>query len=90
MLGVENIHRQSQSLIGRLRQEVPRLGHEVITPEGSQGPLVTFQLDNPSAVEAKLKKANVDVAISDHRMRVSPSIYNDQRDIDRLLEALAS
>jgi selenocysteine lyase/cysteine desulfurase len=36
-LGVENIHRHSQSLIARLRQEVPRLGHEVITPEDRWG-----------------------------------------------------
>jgi selenocysteine lyase/cysteine desulfurase len=89
-LGVENIQKHAQSLIGRLRKEVPRLGHELITPEGSLGPLVAFQLDNPAAVEAKLKKANVDVAITDHRMRVSPSIYNDQQDVDRLLNALSS
>jgi len=87
---VENIQKHAQSLIGRLRQEVPKMGHELITPEGSLGPLVAFQLDNPAAVEARLKKANVDVTIADHRMRVSPSIYNDQRDIDRLLNALAS
>ncbi len=89
-LGVENIQRHTQSLIERLRHEVPKLGHELITPADACGPIVAFQLTDPSAIEAKLKKANVDVTISDHRMRVSPSVYNDQPDIDRLLQALSS
>jgi selenocysteine lyase/cysteine desulfurase len=87
-LGVENIQEHTQSLIERLRREVPKLGHELITPEDARGPLVAFQLKDPEAVAAKLKKANVDVTITDHRMRVSPSVYNDQQDIDRLLQAL--
>ncbi|WP_321472580.1 aminotransferase class V-fold PLP-dependent enzyme [uncultured Paludibaculum sp.] len=89
-LGVETIHKHSQSMIQQMRREVPRLGHALITPEESRGPLVAFQLKDPMAIEAKLKKAKVDVTISDHRMRVSPSVYNDQADIDRLLQALSS
>jgi selenocysteine lyase/cysteine desulfurase len=89
-LGVENIQEHSQSLIERLRQEIPKLGHELITPIEARGPIVAFQLNDPVAIEAKLKKANIDVTIADHRMRVSPSIYNDQEDIERLLRALAS
>jgi len=89
-IGVENIQEHSQSLMERLRREIPRLGHELITPSGARGPIVAFQLNDPAAVEARLKKANIDVTISDHRMRVSPSVYNDQEDIDRLLRALAS
>ena len=89
-LGVPAIRQHSQSLISRMRTEIPRLGHELITPGNAQGPLVAFQLDNPAAVDAKLKKAMVDVTISDHRMRISPSVYNDHNDIDRLIKALAS
>jgi selenocysteine lyase/cysteine desulfurase len=89
-LGVDNIQEHSQSLIARLRQEIPKLGHRLITPAEARSPLIAFQLDDPAAVQAKLKKANIDVTIADHRMRVSPSIYNDQKDIDRLLQALAS
>jgi selenocysteine lyase/cysteine desulfurase len=89
-LGVQNIQKHSQSLIGRMRAEIPRLGHELITPDNAQGPLVAFQLKDPASVAAKLTKAKVDVTISDHRMRVSPSVYNDHGDIDRLMEALSS
>jgi selenocysteine lyase/cysteine desulfurase len=62
----------------------------LITPTEARGPIVAFQLNDPVAIEAKLKKANIDVTIADHRMRVSPSIYNDQEDIEQLLRALAS
>lgn len=89
-IGVENIQKHSQSLIARMRVEIPRLGHELITPDNAQGPLVAFQLKDPASVAAKLTKAKVDVTISDHRMRVSPSVYNDHGDIDRLMEALSS
>lgn len=87
-IGVDNIRKHSQSLIDHLRSEVPKLGHQLITPEDSAGPLVAFQLENPQLVEAKLKKAKVDVSVTDHRMRVSPSVYNDHADIERLLAAL--
>jgi selenocysteine lyase/cysteine desulfurase len=89
-LSVENIQEYSQSLLERMRREIPKLGHELITPADARGPIVAFQLSDPAAVETKLKKANIDVTIADHRMRISPSIYNDQEDIDRLLGALAS
>ena len=88
-LGVENIQEHTQSLIQRLRLEVPQLGYKLITPDAARGPIVAFQVDDPAALEARLKRAQVDVTISDHRMRVSPSVYNDQQDVDRLLQALS-
>jgi selenocysteine lyase/cysteine desulfurase len=89
-LGVNNIQRHSQELIGRLRTEVPRLGHELITPANARGPLVAFSLKDPLGVAAKLSAAKVDVTITDHRMRISPAVFNDHNDIDRLLQALST
>lgn len=89
-LGVDTIHKHSQAMIDQMRAEIPKLGHECITPTDAHGPLIAFLLKDPAAVEAKLKTANVDVTIAGNRMRVSPSVYNDASDIDRLLRALAS
>jgi selenocysteine lyase/cysteine desulfurase len=88
-LGVDNIQQHTQSLIARLRKEVPPLGHELITPADARGPIVAFSLKDPAAVAAKLAAANVDVTIAGHRLRVSPSVFNDHNDIDRLLQALS-
>ena len=40
-----------------------------------------------SAIAAKLKKANVQMNIDRRVIRVSPSVYNDVSDVDKLLEA---
>ncbi len=89
-LGVANIQKHSQSLTGRLRRELPPLGYPCITPAESHGPLIAFALKDPAATAQTLKAARVDVTISASRMRVSPSVYNNEEDIDRLIQALKS
>jgi selenocysteine lyase/cysteine desulfurase len=88
-LGAENIQAHTQLLIRRLIKEMPGLGFESLTPPGTSSPIVTFVVKQPEQVAARLKEAQIDVTIIGHRMRISPSVYNDERDIDRLLGALA-
>ncbi|MGD1093639.1 MAG: aminotransferase class V-fold PLP-dependent enzyme [Bryobacteraceae bacterium] len=88
-LGVNNIHAHNRSLAERVKKEVPRLGFEPLTPPDSTSQIVSFAVKNPEAVAARLKKANVVVKVDQHLMRVSPSVYNDQKDIDQLLNALS-
>lgn len=87
-LGVANIQKHTQSLITRLKQELPRMGHECLTPDDSHSPIATFVIKDEAAAQQRLTAARVSVRLHDHLMRVSPSIYNTQQDIDRLLEAL--
>lgn len=87
-LGVANIHKYSQGLIAELRREMPKLGFPCITPESGRGPLVAFALSDPAATVEKLQRANIDVTVSGHRMRVSPSVYNTAADLDRLFRVL--
>jgi selenocysteine lyase/cysteine desulfurase len=89
-LGVENIQAHIQSLVAQVRSEVPKLGHELITPPETRGPLIAFRLKDPASVAAKLKLAKVDVTLGGDRMRVSPAVFNNSGDIDRLLAALKS
>ena len=87
-LGVANIQAHRQPLIRKLQQEVPRLGFTAVTPPGSTGPNVTFAKQNLAQTEIprKLQAARVNVRLSTHWMRLSPSVYNDMADIDRFLE----
>jgi selenocysteine lyase/cysteine desulfurase len=87
-LGVANIQAHAQDLIAPLRKELPRLGYECITPEDSRSAICSFLVADGGKAGEALKKAKVDVSLSEGRMRVSPSIYNDPEDIDRLIEAL--
>lgn len=88
-LGVQNIQAHAQGLIARLRKEMPGLGFDTITPAQSKGPIITFIAKDPPQVAAKLKRANIDASMSGSRLRVSPSVYNDDSDITHFLKALA-
>jgi selenocysteine lyase/cysteine desulfurase len=88
-LGVERIEAHRQPLLERLRKEMPRLGFAPITPAGTKSALLTFIVKDRKPVYERLQKANINVRLGEHFMRVSPSVYNDMQDVERLLEALS-
>jgi selenocysteine lyase/cysteine desulfurase len=87
-LGVENIQKHTQALLTPLREELPRMGYACITPEGSHGPMATFLVPDMKKTAQALKSGKIDVSLSTGRMRISPSIYNDEGDVRKLLAAL--
>ncbi len=90
--GVDRIREHVRPLTDRLQKELPPLGYPSVTPRGNESPIVTFHVRDAAAARAKLQKANVIVTLGgkpDGRMRVSCSVFNNQLDIGRLVEALA-
>src|SRR5215468_5616438 len=88
-LGVEGIEAHRQPLLERLRKEIPRLGFKLATPPETKSSLITFIVKDRQPVFERLRKTNINVRLGAHFLRVSPSVYNDMADIDRLLEALS-
>jgi selenocysteine lyase/cysteine desulfurase len=88
-LGVEEIQRYRQPMLKRLQQEMPRLGFTAATPLDSTSPIVTFASRDTREAARKLEAAKVNVRVAPYWIRIAPSIYNDMRDVERLLEALA-
>lgn len=88
-LGVEAIEAHRQPMLERLRNEMPRLGFALATPEDTKSALITFLVKDRRPVLERLRKANINVRLGEHFLRVSPSVYNDMADIERLLEALS-
>jgi selenocysteine lyase/cysteine desulfurase len=86
--GVERIRAHTRPLVERLQKEMPALGYPSITPKGTESPIVSFAVKDPVATRTRLQKAKVVVTAGSH-MRVSPSIFNNMSDVDRLLAALA-
>ena len=66
----------------------PALGYPTITAPGMGTPLAAFQAPNPNELLAKLQRANVDIKVKWNQTRVSPSVYNNDDDIDALLNAV--
>jgi selenocysteine lyase/cysteine desulfurase len=88
-LGVANIEAWRQPMLARLRDEMPRLGFTPVTPAGTRSALLTFTFKDRAPIVEKLRKANVNVRVGQNFIRLSPSVYNDMADIERLLAALA-
>jgi len=88
-LGVENIQAYRQPMLKRLQEEMPRLGFTRATPLGTTSPIVTFASKDTTAAAKRLEAAKVNVRVAPYWIRIAPSIYNDMRDVERLLEALS-
>jgi len=87
-LGVERIEQHRQPLLKRLRDEMPRLGFECVTPAGTTSPIITFAMRDGSQVQERLRRANIDARVARNFVRFSPSVYNDLADVEAVLEAL--
>ena len=57
---------------------MPRLGFQPMTPAGSISPIVTFAKEDTEELASASSSANIDIAVYPHRIRISPSVYNDQ------------
>jgi len=88
-LGVANIEAWRQPMLARLREEMPRLGFEPVTPPGTRSALITFTFKDRVPVVERLRKASVNARVGRNFIRLSPSVYNDMADVERLLGALA-
>jgi selenocysteine lyase/cysteine desulfurase len=89
-LGVHNIRNHVRTLTDRLQAELPHLGYASITPQGNESPIVAFMAQDPQSTMTKLRNAGVHAAMrGGNKMRISPSVFNNQEDIDHLLLALS-
>jgi selenocysteine lyase/cysteine desulfurase len=73
----------------RVQRELPRLGYAPLTPTESVGSILSFVVKDREDTARRLARAKVDVSLGAHRMRVSPSVYNNDQDIDALVAALS-
>ncbi len=90
-LGVATLMRHRQPLMDRLQSRLPALGFESLTAAGSRSPLVVFACENAEKrFASRLKAAKIKVSLYEHRIRISPSIYNTLDDIDHFIEVLSA
>ncbi len=88
-IGIDSMFAHTMPLVDRIRQELPESKYRCITPEGTRGPVLVFIPADYEGTKAKLEKANIQATMTGNRLRISPSFYNNQHDIDKLLDALA-
>jgi selenocysteine lyase/cysteine desulfurase len=90
-IGVEAIARHRAPLLARLREELPRHGFQPLTPADAQGSYIVFSYEGAyQRFHERLQKEKVFVTVTKNLVRISPSVYNDDEDIGRLLRILCA
>lgn len=88
-LGIDNIHAHNQSLVNRLKDELPEIGIGLHTGKDSKGPYVVAGFDGiGEKVRPALEHAAIQISVYENRIRIAPSVFNDMDDIDHLLAVL--
>lgn len=87
-LGVEGMLQHSVHLNKRLRERLDPQRFRCISPDPDKSPIITFIAQDPSGLQERLSSAGIVVSLSGNRIRVSPAVFNNQEDIDRLAEVL--
>ena len=81
---LEHSLRLNRRLLERLDPE----RYPCISPHTGRSPIVTFEIRDSAVLGERLADARVAVALGGRRLRVSPALYNDEGDVDRLVEVL--
>lgn len=87
-VGIDGMMSHTMPLVDRLREGLPERRYRCITPEGTRGPVIVFVPADYDGTRAKLTAANIQATMTGNRLRISPSFYNNDQDIDALLNAL--
>jgi selenocysteine lyase/cysteine desulfurase len=88
-IGIDNLLAHTMPLVDRIRRELPESKYRCITPPGTRGPLIVFIPVDYAGTRTKLQRADIQVTMTGNRLRISPSVFNNQEDVDRLLDALS-
>jgi selenocysteine lyase/cysteine desulfurase len=91
-LGAKNIERHILALTHHAVEGLVRKGYQIVSPQASGERSGNLSFRHPSSkaesLAQRLKDAGVDLAVRGGNLRISPSYYNDESEIERLLDAL--
>ena len=89
-VGVEALLAHSVALNRRVLEGLPPGRYECVSPHADRSPILTLRVPDPEALVLRLQEARIGVTLAGDRLRISPAIYNDEEDVERLLEVLAA
>jgi selenocysteine lyase/cysteine desulfurase len=90
LLGVANIERHVSELTGSLKQGITGHGFTLVSPAdpAQHGALITVRASDVSQLVALLAQDGIITSSRDDNLRISPHFYNDQHDIDCIIDGL--
>jgi cysteine desulfurase / selenocysteine lyase len=91
-LGTENVEGHIHTLVSQAIDGLMSKGYEILSPLGrrERSGILLFRhpVMDTDDVFAKLSEENIHISIRAGSLRISPTIYNDKREIDMLITAL--
>jgi selenocysteine lyase/cysteine desulfurase len=99
-IGIANIRAHANRLIARLQKELPPLGYTPITPKGTESSIVTFLCKDAETVRRKIRASKAKILLTGpnsaltvgrfgNHIRFSVSVFNNDQDVNTILEVLA-
>ena len=90
-VGLDKIEARSQTLVTRLWNGLAERKIQLATPANTRSPIVSFYIRKPSAeadkiLAAERVKVSLQSAGSLTRVRVAPAFFNNEADVDRMLD----
>lgn len=91
-IGLDAIGRRIVELTGRIKSNAQAAGYQIVTPTdpARHGAMIALRCKDAPAVVAALESRHIVTSDRDNNLRISPHFYNNEQDIDRLFDALAS
>jgi len=89
--GVENIAVSLRELTAHIEGEAEKLGVGIVPASMRVGHMIGLGLgpEAPRELAIRLAEENVFVSVRGRNLRVSPHLYNTERDVERLFDSLA-
>jgi len=89
-LGLARIQQEVRELTGAIKEGAMRRGWNLVSPVDPQkhGALITLRSHKVDLLVRWLAEEGIIVSSRDNNLRISPHFYNNQQDVDRLIDGL--
>ena len=89
-IGLEKIETHIHEITGAIKEGAMRRGFNLVTPvdPARHGALITLRSHNVTMLVKRLEEGGIITSSRDSNLRISPHIYNNLADVNRLMDCL--
>ncbi len=90
--GLDRIENHLREITGMIKEGAMRRGFNLVTPldPAKHGALICLRSHKVDLLVKRLDAEGIITSSRDSNLRISPHYYNNQRDVDRLMDCLTT